>query len=57
VRHYEVNEKLAPGAVAQNSTSFLCFVIVGGRDLAEVEERLAQAETWLMENLEEAPAS
>ncbi|WP_217240266.1 acetyl-CoA carboxylase biotin carboxylase subunit family protein [Streptomyces sp. AC555_RSS877] len=57
VRHYEVNEKLAPGAVAQNSTSFLCFVIVGGRDLAEVEERLLQAETWLMENLEEADAA
>lgn len=57
VRHYEVNEKLAPGAVAQNSTSFLCFVIVSGRDLVEVEERLLKAESWLMENLEEAPAS
>ncbi|MEV5986786.1 hypothetical protein AB0L85_17465 [Streptomyces sp. NPDC052051] len=57
VRHYEVNDRLAPGEVAQNSTSFLCFVIVGGRDLAEVEQRLLQAETWLMEHLEEVPTS
>jgi hypothetical protein len=57
VRHYEVNDRLAPGAVAQNSTSFLCFVIVSGRDLAEVEQRLLKAETWLMKHLEEAPAS
>jgi hypothetical protein len=55
VRHYEVNDKLAPDALPQNSTSFLCFVIVSGRDLPEVEQRLLQAETWLMEHLEETP--
>ncbi|MFK4149113.1 acetyl-CoA carboxylase biotin carboxylase subunit family protein [Streptomyces sp. NPDC004065] len=66
VRHYEVNDRLAPDAVAQNSTSYLCFVVVGGRDAAEVEQRLLQAETWLMDHLdpldrldhlEEAPTS
>ncbi|MET7451365.1 ATP-grasp domain-containing protein [Streptomyces sp. NPDC005574] len=57
VRHYEVNDQLAPDAVAQNSTSFLCFVIVAGRDLDEVEQRLLTAENWLMEHLEEVPAS
>ncbi|MDX2292320.1 MULTISPECIES: ATP-grasp domain-containing protein [Streptomyces] len=54
VHHYEVNEALAPDAVTQNSTSHLCFVIVEGADLAEVEQRVLQAEAWLMENLEEA---
>ncbi|MHB9864511.1 ATP-grasp domain-containing protein [Streptomyces sp. YIM S03343] len=57
VRHYEVNDKLAPGATTQNSTSFLCFVIVGGSGLEEVEQRLLEAERWLMAHLEEDPTS
>ncbi|MFI6684155.1 acetyl-CoA carboxylase biotin carboxylase subunit family protein [Streptomyces sp. NPDC050485] len=55
VRHYEVNEQLAPGAVTVHSASHLCFVIVCGADTAEVERRLLQAEAWLLANLEEAP--
>jgi hypothetical protein len=55
VRHYEVNEQLAPGAVTLHSASHLCFVIVCGADTAEVERRLLQAEAWLLANLEEAP--
>ena len=54
VAHYEVNEKLAPGAVPQNSTSHLCFVIVEGSGPAEVEERLLEAEAWLMAHLDDA---
>ncbi|MFJ9412647.1 acetyl-CoA carboxylase biotin carboxylase subunit family protein [Streptomyces sp. NPDC101227] len=53
VCHYEVNERLAPGAVTLYSASHLCFVIVRGADTAEVEDRLLQAEAWLMANLEE----
>ncbi|UNO38581.1 hypothetical protein [Streptomyces sp. MST-110588] len=53
VRHYEVNEELAPGAVTQHSASYLCFVIVRGADTAEVERRLLTTEAWLMENLED----
>lgn len=53
VHHYEVNEALAPNAVTQNSTSYLCFVIVHGADLAEVEQRVLTAEAWLMENLQD----
>ncbi len=56
MRHYEVNEALAPDAVARNSTSFLCFAIVSGADAAEVEQRLLETEAWLMANLREAPA-
>ncbi|MCT9084650.1 ATP-grasp domain-containing protein [Streptomyces fulvoviolaceus] len=52
VRHYEVNERLAPGAVAQDSTSYLCSVIVAGADSDQVEERLYEAEAWLMAHLE-----
>ncbi|MEU5052241.1 hypothetical protein [Streptomyces sp. NPDC021096] len=57
VHHYEVNEQLAPDAVTFYSASHLCFVIVRGADSAQVEERLYEAEAWLMENLEEIPAS
>ncbi|MFI9235167.1 ATP-grasp domain-containing protein [Streptomyces cinnamoneus] len=57
VHHYEVNEQLAPDAVTLYSASHLCFVIVRGADSAQVEERLYEAEAWLMENLEEIPAS
>ncbi|WP_327306698.1 ATP-grasp domain-containing protein [Streptomyces sp. NBC_01298] len=57
VHHYEVNEQLAPGAVTQNSTSHLCFVIVSGADAAEVEQRLLETEAWLMANLEEVPGA
>lgn len=52
VREYQVNEGLAPGAVAQNSTSHLCFVIVSGADAEQVEERLLVTEAWLMAHLE-----
>ncbi|MFF1921988.1 acetyl-CoA carboxylase biotin carboxylase subunit family protein [Streptomyces sp. NPDC058221] len=54
VAHYEVNEKIAPGATTQNSTSHLCFVIVEGSGPVEVEERLYEVEAWLMANLEDA---
>ncbi|MEU7137071.1 hypothetical protein [Streptomyces sp. NPDC046261] len=57
VHHYEVNEQLAPDAVTLYSASHLCFVIVRGADSAQVEERLYEAEAWLMENLEELPSS
>ncbi|MFI9275527.1 acetyl-CoA carboxylase biotin carboxylase subunit family protein [Kitasatospora sp. NPDC052896] len=53
VRHYEVNDQLEPGAVTLHSASHLCFVIVSGADPAQVEERLLQAEAWLMANLQE----
>ncbi|MFI6048905.1 acetyl-CoA carboxylase biotin carboxylase subunit family protein [Streptomyces violascens] len=51
VTHYEVNEQLAPDAVTLHSASHLCFVIVRGADTAEVEERLLEAEAWLMSAL------
>ncbi|MFI1153516.1 acetyl-CoA carboxylase biotin carboxylase subunit family protein [Streptomyces sp. NPDC020817] len=54
VEHYQVNEQLAPGAVAQNSTSHLCFALVRGADTAEVEQRLLQVEEWILDNLTEA---
>ncbi|MFI6144265.1 acetyl-CoA carboxylase biotin carboxylase subunit family protein [Streptomyces sp. NPDC051109] len=54
VEHYQVNEQLALGAVAQNSTSNLCFALVRGADTAEVEQRLLQAEEWILNNLIEA---
>jgi hypothetical protein len=57
VDHYEVNELLAPDAVVQNSTSHLCFAIVRGRDLAEVEQRVLETEAWLTANLTEASGS
>ncbi|MEU9014098.1 hypothetical protein AB0D12_30895 [Streptomyces sp. NPDC048479] len=56
VRHYEVNERLELGAVTTYSASHLCFVIVSGADTAQVEERLLEAEAWLLENLEEPEA-
>ncbi|WP_329461445.1 ATP-grasp domain-containing protein [Streptomyces sp. NBC_01431] len=52
VRHYEVNEQLAPDAVTLHSASHLCFVVVCGADSAEVEQRLLQAEAWLLARLE-----
>ncbi|MEU0740742.1 hypothetical protein [Streptomyces sp. NPDC006134] len=54
VREYEVNPDLAPDAVAQNSTSHLCFAIVEGADSGEVEARLYEVEAWLMEQVEDA---
>ncbi|WP_208902363.1 ATP-grasp domain-containing protein [Streptomyces incarnatus] len=57
VRHYEVNEQIAPDAVTLYSASHLCFVIVSGVDAAEVERRLLQAEAWLMERIEELPTA
>ncbi|MFD7922993.1 acetyl-CoA carboxylase biotin carboxylase subunit family protein [Streptomyces sp. NPDC059740] len=57
VEHYEVNESLRPDAIVQNSTSHLCFAIVRGRDLAQVEERVLETEAWLTANLTEAAAS
>ncbi|MEV4432391.1 hypothetical protein [Streptomyces sp. NPDC049585] len=57
VHHYEVNEQIAPDAVTLHSASYLCFVTVRGRDAAEVEERLLQAESWLMEHLEDLPSA
>ncbi|WP_185902858.1 hypothetical protein [Streptomyces sp. WAC05292] len=58
MRHYEANENLAPGAVAQNSTSYLCFAIVEGADAAQVEQRLLETEAWLMDRVRdtEVPA-
>ncbi|WP_284581910.1 hypothetical protein [Streptomyces sp. 2P-4] len=58
VRHYETNENLAAGAVAQNSTSYLCFAIVEGADAAQVEQRLLETEAWLMDRVRdtEVPA-
>ncbi|MFF4849138.1 acetyl-CoA carboxylase biotin carboxylase subunit family protein [Streptomyces sp. NPDC001194] len=53
VEHYQVNEQLAPGATAQNSTSNLCFALVRGADTAEVEQRLLQVEEWILDNLTE----
>ncbi|WP_051710393.1 ATP-grasp domain-containing protein [Streptomyces sp. NRRL S-350] len=53
VRHYEVNEDLEPGAVTLHSASHLCFVVVSGADTAQVEERLLEAEAWVMANLDE----
>ncbi|MCX4746370.1 hypothetical protein OG455_12675 [Kitasatospora sp. NBC_01287] len=50
VRHYEVNERLEPGAVL-HSASHLCFVIVSGSGPEQVEERLLEAEAWLMARL------
>ncbi|MEU0531601.1 ATP-grasp domain-containing protein [Amycolatopsis tolypomycina] len=51
VTEYEVNTALAAGAVAQNSTSHVCWAMVEGRDTAEVEARLWETETWLTANL------
>jgi hypothetical protein len=55
VRHYQVNDRLAPGATPQNSTSNLCFAIVSGADTQEVERRLLEVESWLLANLREGP--
>ena len=57
VRHYEVNEQIAPDAVTLYSASHLCVVIVSGVAAAEGERRLLQAEAWLMERIEELPAA
>ncbi|MFI5527853.1 acetyl-CoA carboxylase biotin carboxylase subunit family protein [Kitasatospora sp. NPDC051853] len=56
IDHYEVNAALAPGAKPANSTSHLCFAIVRGADLAEVEQRVLETEAWLMANLVEPEA-
>ncbi|WP_326770461.1 hypothetical protein OG978_42640 (plasmid) [Streptomyces sp. NBC_01591] len=53
VRHYEVNEKLAPGETTRHSAHHLCFAIVSGDGPEQVEERLLATENWLMENLVE----
>ncbi|WP_406011844.1 hypothetical protein OG520_01325 [Streptomyces sp. NBC_00984] len=53
VRHYEVNEKLAPGETTLHSAHHLCFAIVCGDGPEQVEERLLATENWLMENLVE----
>lgn len=55
VQEYVVNEQLELGAVTKHSASHLCFVIVRGADTAEVEQRLLQAEAWLLDNLREVP--
>jgi hypothetical protein len=51
VTEYEVNTALATGAIAQNSTSHLCWAMVEGRDTAEVETRLRETEAWLAANV------
>jgi biotin carboxylase len=51
VTRYEVNHAATPAAIAQNSTSHLCFAIVAGADFAEVEARLLTVESWLERNL------
>lgn len=56
VRDYQVNPNLRPDAVAQNSTSHLCYAIVEGADAAEVEERLYEVEAWLTKHLQDVPA-
>ncbi|WP_369202849.1 acetyl-CoA carboxylase biotin carboxylase subunit family protein [Streptomyces sp. PU-14G] len=57
VHQYEVNPDLAPDALPQHSASHLCFVIVRGADTEEIEQRVLQAEAWLMEQLRERPDS
>ena len=57
VAHYKVNEALPLGATPQNSTSHLCFVIVRGACSDEVEQRLLEAESWILEHLTEVPGS
>lgn len=52
---YEVNTALADGAVAQNSTSHLCWAMVEGRTTAEVEIRLRETEAWLVANTADVP--
>ncbi|MEV6345224.1 hypothetical protein [Actinoplanes sp. NPDC051851] len=56
IDQYEVNPALQPGAVVQHSASHLCFAIVRGADLTEVEQRVRETETWLMANLTEDTA-
>ncbi|MGW7413554.1 ATP-grasp domain-containing protein [Streptomyces sp. NPDC054863] len=53
VREYVVNEGIAPDALPTYSASHLCFVIVSGRDAAQVEERLLEVEQWLVHQLNE----
>jgi hypothetical protein len=53
VTQYEVNDRLAPDAVAQNSTSNLCFAVVEGATFDELEARLVQVEAWVLANLTE----
>ncbi|MBE8517358.1 hypothetical protein ILP97_07535 [Amycolatopsis sp. H6(2020)] len=55
VVHYEVNTKLKPDAVALNSTSNLCFAVVEGSGLAEIEPRLLEVERYVLAHLEEVP--
>jgi len=53
VTQYEVNTALAPDAVAQNSTSNLCFALVEGTRFDELRVRLLEVERWVLDNLVE----
>lgn len=47
VTDYQVNQQLQAGALAQNSTSHVCYAIVCGADSTELEQRLLEVERWL----------
>jgi len=54
VTEYQVNT--APAPVVGNSTSNLCFAVVEGTSPGEIEQRLLEAEDWVLANLGEVSA-